>query len=144
MCVYTCYHGCSNHLVHLQRLVCMGMKPGAGGMKPALAIYEFDEHWNVIQQQFHSIEGLNYAHDFLLLPDYYVFHMTPFSSMSLKYLLMVTMGWTSPGQLLQYYPHLPSRFIIIPRHKGAKYQEIKFLDTDPFHVSSKTSIALTG
>ena len=62
----------------------MGMKPGVGGHKPSLAIYEFDERWNLLQYQLHHINGLNYAHDFLLLPDYYVFHMTPFADMSWK------------------------------------------------------------
>ena len=113
----------------------MGIKPGVTrSIKPALAIYEFDEHWNLLQNQFHSIDGLNYAHDFLLLPDYYVFHMTPFAEMSLVNVLKVYMGWTSPGQLMRYYRHLPSRFIVIPRHEGAKYQEILSLDTEPFHV----------
>jgi len=49
--------------------------------------------------------------------------------------MKVYMGWSSPGQLMQYYPHLPSRFIVIPRHKGAHHQKIRFMDTDPFHVS---------
>ncbi len=102
---------------------------------PSLAIYEYDDRWNLLQYQLHTIDGLNYAHDFLLLPDYYVFHMTPFADMSLKSVLKVYMGWSSPGQLMHHYPHLPSRFIVIPRHGGAKYQNILHLDTEPFHVS---------
>lgn len=117
-----------------KRLVCMGLKPGVGSYKPTLVIYEFDERWTLLQSQVHHIQGLNYAHDFLLLPDYYVFHMTPFANMSWMSVLKVYMGWSSPGQLLQHYPHLPSRFIVIPRHKGAKHQEIRFMDTDPFHI----------
>ncbi len=85
--------------------------------------------------QLHHIEGLNYAHDFLLLRDYYVFHMTPFADMTLSAALKVISGLSSPGELLTYHSHLPSRYIVIPRHKKALYQEIKMLNTEPFHVS---------
>lgn len=52
--------------------------------EPSLAIYEFDRNWRLVQHQLHRIHGLNYAHDFLLLPDYYVFHMTPFVDTSFR------------------------------------------------------------
>lgn len=82
----------------------------------------------------HHIDGLNYAHDFLLLDDYYVFHMTPFSAYSLKALLLVYSGWSSPGELLSYDSSLPSQFVVVPRRSTAKHQEIRFFDTEPFHV----------
>jgi all-trans-8'-apo-beta-carotenal 15,15'-oxygenase len=117
--------------------VWIGVQPQGKGNKPSLAIYEFDEKWNVVQYQMHHIDGLNYAHDFLLLPDYYVFHMTPFAKMSLKGALLVYSGISSPGQLMQHYPDLPSRFVIIPRHANAAHQSVKIVDTDPFHVSAQ-------
>lgn len=83
----------------------------------------------------HHIDGLNYAHDFLLLPDYYVFHITPFAKIDLKGTLLVYTGMSSPGQLMQYYPDQRSQFVIIPRHGGAAYQDVKVVDTEPFHVS---------
>lgn len=118
----------------MQRLVCIGVKPGYGSVEPLLCIYEFDERWNLVQKQVHSIQGLNYAHDFLLLPDYYVFHMTPFAPVSAWGAMKVHMGWSSPGQLMSYHANLPSKFIVVPRHSGAKHQEIVHLDTEPFHV----------
>ena len=121
-------------VLHFQRLVCFGLIPGVGGRKPSLAIYEFDDKWNLMQYQMHHIDGLNYAHDFLLLRDYYVFHMTPFADMTFLSGLKVMAGWTSPGELMKYYAHLPSRMVVIPRHKGAAYQEVKLLDTEPCHV----------
>lgn len=121
-------------VVSSQRLVCIGVKPGVGA-PPSLAIYEFDRCWNVLERSMHHIEGLNYAHDFLLLRDYYIFHMTPFVSTSLKTTLLIFAGLSSPGQSMSYYSHLPSRFVVIPRHKKAKYQEVRFFDTEPFHVS---------
>ena len=117
-----------------QRLVCMGMKPGVGHLPPSLAIYEFDESWKVVRQQLHHIPGLNYTHDFLLLPDYYVFHITPFASMPWTAVLKVYMGYSSPGQEMRYHPNMPSQFVIIPRHEGAKHQRVILVNTEPFHV----------
>lgn len=114
--------------------MCIGLKPGMGA-PPSLAIYEFDKQWNLLDYHMHHIEGLNYAHDFLLLYDYYIFHMTPFVSVDFKTALLVFAGLSSPGQSLSYHSKLPSRFVVIPRHKRAKHQEIRFFDTEPFHVS---------
>lgn len=114
--------------------MCIGLKPGVGSIKPSLAIYEFDRKWQLLQYQIQHIDGLNYAHDFLLLDDYYIFHMTPFSPYSLKAALLVFSGWSSPGELLAYNSELPSRFIVVPRHSHAKYQNVRFFDTEPFHV----------
>ncbi len=108
-----------------------------GSRKPSLAIYEYDDKWNLVHYQLHHIDGLNYAHDFLLLRDYYVFHMTPFADMTLTAALKVFTGLSSPGELMKYHSHLPSRFVVIPRHKKSPYQEVKLLDTEPFHVSCK-------
>nr|CCE21337.1 putative beta-carotenoid oxygenase [Suberites domuncula] len=117
-----------------KRLVCFGVVPGVGSRKPSLAIYEFDDKWNLMQYQMHHIDGLNYAHDFLLLRDYYVFHMTPFADMTFTAGLKVFAGLSSPGELMKYYSHMPSRFVVIPRHKGAAHQDIKLLNTEPCHI----------
>ena len=116
--------------------MCISVRPGVGSAKPSLYLYEFDENWRLLQEQHYNIEGLNYAHDFLLLPDYYVFHMTPFVNMSLQDAIKVYMGLRGPGQLMRYHHSLPSQFVVIPRYKQAAHQEIMLIDTDPFHVSS--------
>ena len=59
-------------------LVCLSLRPGFAGRSPSLAIYEFNSKWEPLNLQMHHIKGMNYAHDFLLLPDYYLLHMTPF------------------------------------------------------------------
>ena len=110
------------------------MRPGLSSLKPSLYVYEFDQNWRLVQQQLHHIEGLNYAHDFLLLPDYYVFHMTPFVSSTLQDAIKVYMGLTAPGRLVRHYSSLPSRFVVVPRHKEAHYQEIMMFDVEPLHV----------
>lgn len=121
----------------------MSIRPGLGSVKPSLYIYEFNQNWQLIQKQLHNIDGLNYAHDFLLLPDYYVFHMTPFVSVSYVDVLKIYMGWSSPGEQMKYYPSLPSKFIVIPRNKQALHQSVMFIDTIPCHVSQvKTVIAI--
>ena len=41
---------------------------------------------------------------------------------------------------MRYYPELPSRFVIIPRHtSGDSVGGVMFVDTDPCHVSSNHS-----
>lgn len=65
----------------LKALVWMSLRPGIG-QSPGLALYEFGPKWELLSFQMHRIEGLNYSHDFLLLPDYYILHMTPFVEIS--------------------------------------------------------------
>ena len=122
-------------LFFLQRLVCISLRPGFRDKKPSLAIYEFDPSWRLCQKQVHYIEGLNYGHDFILLPDYYIFHMTPFVKGSWWITTKIIMGWSSPGEEMRYYPDLPSRFVIIPRHASEGNTGIIFVNTDPCHVS---------
>ena len=111
------------------------MRPGFAGKSPCLVVYEFDPSWNLCQKRIHHIEGLNYAHDFVLLPDYYVFHMTPFVNGSWWKTTKILLGWSSPGDWMRYYPELPSRFVIIPRNTSGGNAGIMFVDTDPCHVS---------
>lgn len=111
------------------------MRPGFSRAKPSLAIYEFDPSWQLHQKQIHHIDGLNYGHDFVLLPDYYVFHMTPFVKGSWWTTTKILMGWTSPGEEMRYYPDLPSRFVIIPRHMSDGNAGVMLVDTEPCHVS---------
>ena len=118
-----------------QRLVCISLRPGFSQTRPSLAIYEFDPSWRLCQKQIHHIEGLNYGHDFVLLPDYYVFHMTPFVKGSWWINTKILLGLSSPGDDMRYYPELPSRFVIIPRHVSGDSTGVMFVDTEPCHVS---------
>ena len=90
----------------------MSMRPGFG-KKPTLVVYEFDEQWKLLQRQIHHIDGLNYAHDFLLLEDYYVFHMTPFAGGSLKETLMIYAGLSSPGLHIKRCDEIGAALIIM-------------------------------
>ncbi len=59
------------------RLVVISLRPGLR-KGSVLSICEFDRSWRLLQKQMHRIKYLNYAHDFVLTPFYYVFHITPF------------------------------------------------------------------
>merc|ERR550534_2875349 len=59
------------------RLVLIGFKPGTR-KKPVLTIVEFDPQWNAVQKQTLHIPGLNYVHDLLVSPNWYIVQMTPF------------------------------------------------------------------
>ncbi|XP_068731716.1 apocarotenoid-15,15'-oxygenase-like [Montipora capricornis] len=127
-----------------QRLVCLSLRPGFSHVKPSLAIYEFDRSWQLFQKQIHHIDGLNYGHDFVLLPDYYIFHMTPFVKGSWWITQKILLGWSSPGELMQYYPELPSRFVIIPRKSNHGDTGVMFVDTDPCHIFHFGTAQQTG
>lgn len=131
----TVHHLACGFLI-FQRLVCISLRPGFS-QKPSLTVYEFDRSWHLCQKQIHHIEGLNYGHDFVLLPDYYVFHMTPFVKGSWWIATKILLGWSSPGDEMRYHPELPSRFVIIPRHGSGDSAGVMFVDTEPCHVSLK-------
>lgn len=116
-----------------KRLVCISHRPGFS-QRPSLTVFEFDPSWQLCQKQIHHIEGLNYAHDFILLPDYYVFHMTPFVKGSWWIQAKIMLGLSSPGEEMRYYPELPSRFVIIPRHASGDSAGVLLVDTDPCHI----------
>ncbi len=75
-----------------------------------------------VHTQTHSIDGLNYAHDFALTEHYYVVHQTPFVKIDTKFLMKVGTGLSGPGQEMRLYPELPSAFVIIPRRCTNTFQ----------------------
>lgn len=81
----------------------------------------------------YRIPFLNYAHDFLLFPDYYMFHISPFTDVSMMGALKILSGWTSPGESMRHFSHLPSQFVVIPRNAKTDAEIIK-IDTGRFHV----------
>ena len=121
-------------IFHFQNLVLFSLKPGFN-RPPRLQVHEFDPQWRHMKTLDLSIPGLNYAHDFILLPDYYVFHITPFTDMSTWNVFKILAGWTSPGESFRYVPHLPSQFAVIPRN-ATSVEDVILVDTQPCHVSS--------
>jgi len=96
--------------------------------KCKLFIYEFDKDWKLLSKQIHSFESYYYCHDFLLTENYYIFHQTPFYKLSRTNVAKIISGVYAPGQLMRYYPEVPSRMIIIPR--DGKSQP-RFFETEP-------------
>ena len=95
-------------------------QPGIGGTKAQVCFSEFDEQWNLVHQQRHTVDGLNYAHDFAMTPHYYVVQMTPFVDVSSKALALgISAGVSSPGASMRHHPELPSSMVVIPRGKAA-------------------------
>ena len=128
------------NILSLQRFVCISVRSGLR-YQPSLGIYEFNKDWTLHNKQMHHIEGLNFAHDFLLLPSYYVVHITPFVKASYWLGFKIAAGWTSPGESMRYFPELPSQFVMIPRDPRKK-KDIIIVDTDPCHVSYHVSAFL--
>jgi len=98
-----------------------------------LYIYEFDNHFHLVQKKTISLEQYYYCHDFLLTENYYIFHHTPFLDMNPSNMVKVFTELTAPGKLLKHYRHLPSRMIVIPRDVDSK-EPIRYFDTDPCHI----------
>ena len=112
------------------------LRPGLNTL-PSLVIYEFDRNWKLMKRVIFRIANLNYAHDFALFPDYYLFHITPFANVSSWDAIKILGGITSPGESMRHYPHLPSKFVLIPRNATSE-ADIKFFNTDRFHVSNNS------
>ena len=73
-------------------------------------------------------------HDFILLPEYYIVHMTPFVTVSSWINFKIAAGWSSPGEGMKHYSDKPSKFVLIPRDP-AKSDQIITVDTGRFQVS---------
>lgn len=134
-------------------LVVCGFRTGIPALKktPRLEVVEFDRAWNICEKVYLEIDGLNYVHDFLLTPDFYIFHMTPFVDVSLETLMKIKSGQSSPGESMRYYPHLPSKMVFVERRRGVRngtekkatpevvdYSDatrtVLQLDTEPCHI----------
>ena len=60
--------------------------------------------------------GINYAHDFLATPSWYICHITPFVDMSDEGIGQILQGNTSPGESMRYYPERPCQIVLIERY----------------------------
>jgi len=120
----------------LDVLVGVGFKPGSPGHKPALAVLEYDRAFNTIQENIFHIQGLNYVHDFLMTPKYYIFHMTPFVDVGEKISKRIKKGEIAPGEAMFFNPDLPSRMVIVERNlsKDCADREIIEFETEPCHI----------
>eukprot|EP00294_Goniomonas_avonlea_P001174 CAMPEP_0114555588 /NCGR_PEP_ID=MMETSP0114-20121206/8832_1 /TAXON_ID=31324 /ORGANISM="Goniomonas sp, Strain m" /LENGTH=520 /DNA_ID=CAMNT_0001740729 /DNA_START=18 /DNA_END=1580 /DNA_ORIENTATION=- len=115
------------------RLVTLSVAPALEPAPGTVHLIEWDQSWNLLQEQTHQIAGLNYGHDFLLSPNYYILHMTPFVSTAKSLAIKIMMGITSPGESMRYHPELPSRLLVIPRDP-AKSHLIRQFEVPPVHI----------
>jgi len=101
--------------------------------KPRLSFLEWTQDWKLVHQVHVNTAGLNYAHDFLASPSWYVCHITPFVSMSDETLGQVLEGLTSPGESMRYYPERPCQIVLVERQpKGTP--RVILLPTEPCHI----------
>jgi all-trans-8'-apo-beta-carotenal 15,15'-oxygenase len=122
-------------------LVTVSARPAMGKHPAVILFSEFDKDWNPVRQQLHHIEGLNYIHDFAMTPNYLIVQMTPFVKVDASAGLRILSGQTSPGEMMRHYPELPSRIVVIPRHKGTgrvendpALQPVHLEDVSPVHI----------
>lgn len=122
-------------------LVVLSARPSIGKREAVIQFSEFDREWKLVRQQLHHVNGLNYVHDFAMTPNYLVVQMTPFVMVDALAGLKILSGATSPGEMMRHFPELPSRIVLIPRHKGSGTVEdpedlapIHLDDISPVHV----------
>ena len=101
--------------------------------KPQLRFYEYDRQWRMVKKTKVSVPGLNYAHDFVLTPSWYVAHMSPFINTSKAATIPIVKGVTSPGESLRHWPECPSKMVLIGRANGMEGRIIQ-IDTEPCHI----------
>jgi len=123
------------------RLVTIGFKPAVQGTLPKLEIHEYDRQWNECSKLFVQIDGLNYAHDFLMTPEWYVFHMSPFVDTSMETTMKILKGELFPGETMKYKPDLPSRMVAIERKPSGRVIEFS---TEPCHIYHFCNAIQTG
>ena len=80
-----------------------------------------------------SVPGLNYAHDFLLTPNWYIIHMTPFVNTSIKATMDIVKGKSSPGESFRYSPECPSKMVLVGRGNSNSGKIIE-METEPCHI----------
>lgn len=114
-------------------LVVIGFRARVGKRPPLLRVLEYDREWNLVKDATLNVESVNYAHDFLLTPDYYIFHATPFVKTSPELTQLIMQGKTSPGESMKFYPDAPSRMVFIERNPTGERKIIE-LDTEPCHI----------
>ena len=114
-------------------LVVIGFRARTGKRPPTQHILEFDREWNLVKETTLNVDSVNYAHDFLLTQDYYIFHATPFVKTSTELTKLIMAGKSSPGESMKFYPDAPSRFVFIERNPKGERSIIE-LDTEPCHI----------
>ena len=114
-------------------LITLSARPKVGKYPAVILFSEFDREWKPVRQQLHHIDGLNYVHDFAMTPNYLIVQMTPFVQVDGLAGLKILSGSTSPGEMMRHFPELPSRIVLIPRHKGSGLVEDP-ADLAPIHV----------
>jgi all-trans-8'-apo-beta-carotenal 15,15'-oxygenase len=93
----------------------MRMRPNGDILQSSVTFYEVDSDYKVKHETTVSVKGLNYVHDLLLTPSFYVVHMSPFVSVSQTAAMAVLSGESAPGELMKFYPGLPCRLVCVRR-----------------------------
>ena len=121
----------------LDMFVTCSFKPGNPVAKrgPRLSFYEWDRQMKLVRASRLELEHVHYAHDFIMTPNYYIVHVTPFIDLSMETLMEIVQGKNSPGQSMKYVPGAPSQFIMIERFpKSEQTRKTIRFHTEPCHI----------
>lgn len=126
---------CAHYRIDTERnrLIVASFSSPIAARKGMLTMLEFDAQWNCVSRREVSPENMRYVHDFLVTPNHYVLHISPFVHFSYLDLARVMVHNKAPSDLMRHYAGRPSKIMIIPRdtHSGAS---IRYLDIDACHI----------
>ncbi|HBE20669.1 MAG TPA: Apocarotenoid-15,15'-oxygenase [Cyanobacteria bacterium UBA11149] len=108
-------------------LVNFAIKPG---ISTTITIYEINQDGKLLHSQKVSVPGFAFVHDFAITPNYCIFFQNPVTLNPFPFLL----GLKGAGECLKFYPHKPTKIIVIPRNQGMGKQKqsqegVKILET---------------
>jgi all-trans-8'-apo-beta-carotenal 15,15'-oxygenase len=119
--------------------VTVGFKAGTPTIPGRISLYEFDRSLKLKVATRLQLQGCNYAHDFLISPNWYILHASPFIDTRLETLNLVKQRQLSPGETMKYVPGAESQIILVERPTTgntttSNNPRIIRLDTEPCHI----------
>lgn len=119
----------------LDVLVTTSFKPGNLTRNSRVSFYEWDRNLALKRTARLEIQYVNYVHDFVLTPNYYLVHVSPFVDTSPETLKLLSEGKILPGETMRYIPGNPSQFVLIERFPKIESQrKIQRFHTEPCHI----------
>ena len=119
-----------------QLLVTVGFKAATPpSTMSRISFYEWSLTHTLVRATRLELDTVNYAHDFLLTPTWFIVHVTPFVDTTMETYKKIVKGDLAPGETMRFNPKLPSQFVLIERNPATpSSRRIIRLDTEPCHI----------
>ncbi len=85
------------------------------GLSTTIHIYEFDQNFQLLRKQSHTVPGFAFIHDFAITPHYYIFFQNPVKFNPIPFVL----GFRGAAECIKFKPEEDTRIWVIPRDKNS-------------------------